>query len=198
MYRFIRWIQNWKNKCKDPLGIPKYIFCLLIFNDFLMSLWMNKFKIWWCNFSSLLFTPLGSGSVWTFLGSWIRIRIKTYADPKHCCKLSTISVKMDKTATGFWSKSRRRSRYKRVRLRLQPIPVPVKLSSWRLWLRNSHWCLQSIDYMAQASWINWRLPSQHSCLTCHSPVSHYLYSTGTGISKFRLYGRYRIQKSKLI
>ena len=26
----------------------------------------------------------GSGSIWTFLGSRIRIRIKTYADPKHC------------------------------------------------------------------------------------------------------------------
>ena len=27
---------------------------------------------------------LGSGSIWTFLESWIRIRMKTYADPKHC------------------------------------------------------------------------------------------------------------------
>ena len=26
---------------------------------------------------------LGSGSIWTILGSWIRIRMKTYADPKH-------------------------------------------------------------------------------------------------------------------
>ena len=25
-----------------------------------------------------------SGSIWTFLGSWIRIRMKTYADLKHC------------------------------------------------------------------------------------------------------------------
>ena len=24
-----------------------------------------------------------TGSIWTFFGSWIRIRIKTYADPKH-------------------------------------------------------------------------------------------------------------------
>ena len=26
----------------------------------------------------------GSGSIWTFLGSWIRNRMKTYADPKNC------------------------------------------------------------------------------------------------------------------
>ena len=28
----------------------------------------------------------GSASIWTFLGSWLRIRMKTYADPKHWLK----------------------------------------------------------------------------------------------------------------
>ena len=39
----------------------------------------------WCNFSSFVFTPLGSRSVRTFLGSrmWIRIRIIIDADPQH-------------------------------------------------------------------------------------------------------------------
>ena len=54
-------------------------------------------KIWWYKLYYLIFTPLdpdpdpkknqgsgsGSGSIWTFLGSWIRICMKTYADPKH-------------------------------------------------------------------------------------------------------------------
>ena len=34
MYRFIWWIQNWKNKSKDPFVILKFIFYLLIFYDF--------------------------------------------------------------------------------------------------------------------------------------------------------------------
>ena len=34
---------------------------------------------------------LGSGSIWTFLGSWIRIRIKTYADSKHWDKVVATS-----------------------------------------------------------------------------------------------------------
>ena len=34
----------------------------------------------------LLGSGCGSGSIWTFLGSRIRIRKKTYADPKHCKK----------------------------------------------------------------------------------------------------------------
>ena len=41
--------------------------------------------------------PLGSGSrsIWTFLGSRIRIRIKTYADPKHCCKVWTFYLTIE-------------------------------------------------------------------------------------------------------
>ena len=37
-------------------------------------------------FFSVYLLGSGSGSIWTFLGSWIRIwiRMKTYADPKHC------------------------------------------------------------------------------------------------------------------
>ena len=33
MYRFIRGIQNWKNKSKSPFVILKFIF-IFIFNDF--------------------------------------------------------------------------------------------------------------------------------------------------------------------
>ena len=36
MYSFIRWIQNWKIKSKNPFVILKIIFCLWIFNDFLI------------------------------------------------------------------------------------------------------------------------------------------------------------------
>ena len=38
-----------------------------------MSFWKIQFKFFWC-FSVC---PLGSGSIWTFLGSWIRICKKT-------------------------------------------------------------------------------------------------------------------------
>ena len=34
-------------------------------------------------FFSVYHLGSGSGSVWTFLGSLIRIRIKPYVDPKH-------------------------------------------------------------------------------------------------------------------
>ena len=57
IYRFISWIQNWKIKSKDPFVILKIIFSLLNFNDFLMSFWKIQLKIFWCNFSSLAFTP---------------------------------------------------------------------------------------------------------------------------------------------
>ena len=33
-------MQNWKIKCKDPFVTLKIIFCLFIFNDFLMSFLM--------------------------------------------------------------------------------------------------------------------------------------------------------------
>ena len=52
-----------------------------------MSFRKIQWNICWCNFYSLVFTPLGSksasGSVWKILGSRIRICLKTYADPKH-------------------------------------------------------------------------------------------------------------------
>ena len=70
MYRFRRWIQNLKIISKDPFVILKVICCLLIFNDFLMSFWKIQKKFLGCNFFFFSLYPLGSGSIWTFLGSW--------------------------------------------------------------------------------------------------------------------------------
>ena len=82
MYRFIRWKQNWKIKSKDPFVILQIIFCLLIFYDFLIFYVILKHLLKKNLVSFFFFSvyPLGSGSVsasrsvWTFLGSRIRIR----------------------------------------------------------------------------------------------------------------------------
>ena len=59
----------------------------MIFNVILKDL-VKKFFCVLIHFSVyLLGSGSGSGSIWTFLGFWIRIRMKTYADPKHCTKL---------------------------------------------------------------------------------------------------------------
>ena len=58
IYRLIMWKQNCKNKRKIPLVILKFIVCLLIFNDFLMSSWKIKFKKIVCNYFFLVFTSL--------------------------------------------------------------------------------------------------------------------------------------------
>ena len=41
--------------------------------------WQRKARIW----IRIINKGSGSGSIWTFLGSWIRSSMKTYADPKH-------------------------------------------------------------------------------------------------------------------
>ena len=57
------------------------IFCLLVFNDFFTVILKDLFENFWCDFSSFVSPWIGSGL--TFLGSWIRIRMKTHGDPKH-------------------------------------------------------------------------------------------------------------------
>ena len=59
MYRFIWWIQNWKNKSKDPFVILKFIFYLLIFYDFFYVI-LKDFII---NF--LMIKCLGTVYSWT-------------------------------------------------------------------------------------------------------------------------------------
>ena len=53
-----------------------------------------------CVYRYLLGSGSGSasGSIWTFLGSWIWIRMKTYADPKHC--LLKMSVRKENAHLG--------------------------------------------------------------------------------------------------
>ena len=87
-----------KKKSKDPFLKLKFIFCILIFNDFFNVILKDLAEHLLVYFFFFSVYPLGSGSrigsgyasrsgsICTCLGSWIRIRIriKTFADPKHC------------------------------------------------------------------------------------------------------------------
>ena len=59
------------------------MFCLFIFKDFFYVILKDLVEIYLVEFFFFSLYPLGSGSgsIWTFFGSWIRIIID--ADPQH-------------------------------------------------------------------------------------------------------------------
>ena len=91
--KFIRWIQNWTNKSKDPFVIPKFIFFFIHF-DFSTSFLKIQLKICWCNFSFLMLTPLDPNP---HKKLWIPIRGEIFGIPdsdlhKNLCGFETLKI----------------------------------------------------------------------------------------------------------